>query len=205
MRAQQFLIFLQQNYAGWQRAAGLANNQNIQGGWEAWLQVEIALTVVQANNQLVCQREAPYLTGNLDSPFIGYTGGPNPLARAVANQNNAARCDFYLYRPDGVSIQDNTYVELKCINPNSFAPLDDAWNRFRNDITKIKTISNVNQALPGIALLATFGTFNAPLPLFPAGVSAYVWDPNNNNVSTMADVIQDGNARFFLVAASVNT
>lgn len=179
MRAQPFLNFLAQNYNS-TRAANLANNQNIRGGWEAWLQVEIGLTFVNQGGQQICNREVAY-------PF-GY----------------AARCDFHLHRPGGNNQQqDDTYVELKCINPNALNPVQDAWIRFDNDINKIRQIALINPLVNGIALLATYGQFNAPLPQFAAGINAYVWDPNNNNnVSTIATVIQGGANRFFMVAVS---
>jgi hypothetical protein len=201
MRAQPFLNFLAQNYNS-TRAANLANNQNIRGGWEAWLQVEIGLIFVNQGGQQICDREVAYPSGQIANPWIGY----NPLnqqATPTPNQNQAARCDFYLHRPGGNNQQqDDTYVELKCINPNALNPLQDAWTRFDNDIRKIRAIAQINLLVNGIALLATYGQFNAPLPQFAAGINAYVLDPNNNNVSTIATVIQGGANRFFMVAVS---
>lgn len=200
MRAQPFLQFLRANYVNWPTAAALSNNSNIRGGWEGWLQVEIARTFVNLGGGRICEREVQYPSGH-DAPNqyirsnLGvYQAGPAP----------GIRCDFYLHHPEGGQ-QDDTYLELKCIIPIAFHPaaVDDAWFRFRGDITKIRNISDVNNSINGIAVLASFGQFNAPLPHFPFGVNAYVWDPGNNVVRTMNNVIQGGPDRFFIIAASV--
>ncbi len=199
MRAQPLLNFLRQNYNP-AVAANLANNPNINGGWEVWLQVEIALAFVNQGGQRVCVREEPYPSGQLPNRWVTYLA---PNAGTSANAAQAARCDFYLHRPALPNQQlDDTYVELKCINPNAANPLADAWNRFNADITKIRAIGQVNPLLNGIALLATYGTFTVPLPQFNGGVTAYVWDPANNVVTTMAGVALNGANRFFIVAVS---
>lgn len=200
MRAQSFLQFLSANYNPAQ-AANLAQNVDIRGGWEVWLQIEIALTFVNQGGNRVCDREAYYPSGQLPNRWIGNNPAAPPEYIAVANPG--IRCDFHLHRPAGGGLQDDTYVELKCINPNAVNPLNDAWLRYSNDINKIRDIAVVNPNLPGIAVLATYGHFNAPLPMFLAGVSAYVWDPTNNLVTTMNNVTQGGPDRFFMVAASV--
>lgn len=201
MRAQPFLQFLQNNYNPAQ-AANLANNVNVRGGWEVWLQIEIALTFVNQGGNRICDREAPYPSGlGGVNPWIG--NNPVPPPPYIPVPNPGIRCDFHLHHPAGVGLQDDTYVELKCINPNVANPLIDAWNRFGNDINKIQNVAVINPNLNGIAVLATYGQFNAPLPPFAGGVYAYVWDPANNAVTTMNNVTQGGANRFFMVAASV--
>lgn len=204
MRAQTLLQFLAQNYRN-TAAANLANNQNIRGGWEIWLQVEIALTFVTLGGQGTCEREIAYPSGQQNTPYIAYNPGYNPPAWAVPNPS--ARCDFYLHRSNGTAQQDDTYIELKCVNPNAYNiyridPITDAWNRFKQDIAKIQAIGQVNGLINGIALLATFQQFNQPLPQFPTALTAYIWDPTNNKVSTVAEVKQGAPNRFFMVAVS---
>jgi hypothetical protein len=200
MRAQPFLQFLRDNYDPTQ-AANLAQNVNIRGGWEVWLQIEIALTFVNLGGNRICDREAPYPSGQVANPWIGNNPAAPPAYIPVANPG--IRCDFHLHHPAGIGLQDDTYVELKCINPNAVNPLNDAWQRYNDDIDKIRNIEAINPILPGIAVLATYGQFNGPLPQFPHGVNAYVWDPTNNVVTTMNNVTQGGANRFFMVAASV--
>ncbi len=201
MRAQTFLRFLNDNYDH-RRAANLATNTNIRGGWEIWLQVEIAYTFVNIGGSRACAREIPYPSGNNNNRYISYDSRrmQNP-ARLEQNGNSAARCDFYLSRrlQNDRGIADDTYVELKCINPNTNNPLDDAWNRFYSDINKIQAISGVNNQINGVALLATYGTF----AILPGDTrNKYVWDPTNNAVTRMTDVNRGNQRRFFIVAAS---
>lgn len=201
MRAQPFLQFLQANYDP-ANAANLANNNNIRGGWEPWFQVEIALTFVNQGGNRICTREDSYPSGQA-APHIWIGNNPAPPPAYVAVTAPGIRCDFHLHRPAGAGLQDDTYVELKCINPNVGNPWADSWNRYGNDIVKLQNILALNNNINAIAVLATFGQFNAPLPQFPVGINAYVWDPTNNAVTTMNNVAQGGANRFFIVAASV--
>ena len=201
MRAQTFLRFLNDHYDH-TRAASLATNTNIRGGWEIWLQVEIAYTFVNLGGSRLCDREIPYPSGNNNNRYISYDSRRMlNQARVEPNGNSAARCDFYLSRrlQNDIGIMDDTYVELKCINPNTNNPLNDAWSRFYSDINKIDAISGVNNQINGVALLATFGTFNV-LP--EDTTNQYVWDPTNNAVTTMINVNRGNQRRFFIVAAS---
>lgn len=200
MRSHNFLVFLQNNY-NHERAANLANNRNIRGGWEVWLQVEIALAFVnQEEGTRICQREEPY-PAEIENQWITYSNQTG-VAQVTSHRNQAARCDFCLCRHNPHGQMDYTYVELKCINPNAPNPLQDAWERFDSDIRKVQAIRQLNLQVPWIALLVTYGQFNPPLPQFSAGINARVWDPNNNNVSRIENVIQGGPDRLFIVAAS---
>ncbi|MEG3972255.1 hypothetical protein QUA00_32225 [Microcoleus sp. T2B6] len=202
MRAQQFLENLNKFYNPGRAARLAENNQYIRGGWEVWLQVEIAQAYAINYPGQTCEREAPY-PGLQANQWIAFNKTLS-TASAVQNRNQAARSDFFLYRQGMLAAADETHIELKCINnsnPNINA-LTDAWNRFYADITKIREIKRINETINAIALLATYGTFSPPLPVIPYGGNAYVWDPGNNQVTVLKEVQQNGDQRFFLVAAS---
>jgi hypothetical protein len=196
MRAQELLNFLNRKYNPPETASYLASHDDIRGGWEVWLQVEIALRICIEDKQ-ICTREQPYRDPNQGGYFrLDGTNTPN--------QAHAARCDFHLARREGPA--DEIYVELKCINQGTGDPLGDAWNRYRADITKLKTIAGASgqSALPSIALLGTFGTFTRNDIIGIAQrftlQDLYVWDPHNNKVTGLENVAQGGGERFFMVA-----
>jgi len=214
MRAKPFLQYLQAYYNP-QTAAFLADTPDIRGGWEVWLQVEIARTFVSLNQNWICERELSYPSGNLFNPYLTYDADDDlaPVG-TTSNARYAARCDFFLYRKESISIADETYIELKCINPSVQYPHRDAWTRFKKDVIKIQALQKANKQLNCIALLATSGVFtldavggeNPGLAWFwnqDEGRVAYVWDPTQNAVTTLQNVALDGSGRFFIVAVAI--
>jgi hypothetical protein len=97
------------------RAAGLAVSGKIMGGWESWLQVELAM----------------YLVGKLADARI---------IREMTYPDEAARCDFYIEYGGG---RDPTYVELKCQLPGRGDTINDALLRFQRDIAKQKNYPEI--------------------------------------------------------------
>ncbi len=85
MRAQAFLNWLYANYNP-QQAAAIASNQELRGGWEVWLQVEIGMAYINAGITHSCAREVQY---------------PQSLQR----------CDFFMHDTYGGG--DDTYLELE--------------------------------------------------------------------------------------------
>ncbi|QCO14706.1 hypothetical protein D3869_05415 [Azospirillum brasilense] len=213
MRCQQLLNTIQGCIANGTtngaRAAVFGQNANIRGGWEVWLQLEIAHGFLTIGGNWTCDREWPYPSTNAGAPFLTYAAA-GPAWGTTANPVAAARADFYLRR--AAIPADDVYIELKCINPTHATPLQDAWNRFNADVVKQQTLRGGNAGLNYVSLLASFGTFQAgdvagPNPAlgwyWGGGRSAYVYDMVNNQVSTLANVAQGGAPRLFLVAVSV--
>lgn len=203
MRTQAFLENLGGHYQA-NEAQKLASLPGIHGGWEVWLQIEIAKTFIAIDNTVSFYREQPFSNQfNINAPWIAYNN-QTKIASYTANRNSASKSDFFMTHAGG---RDNTYLELKCINPNANNPVNDAWSRYRNDIDKITGITRLDQSINGIALLATYGTFPS-IPIFSPNSSVYVWDPYEGNgingVSKMTDVKLNGNPRLFLVGCSVN-
>ncbi|MGH6870890.1 MAG: hypothetical protein ACREHE_05220 [Rhizomicrobium sp.] len=159
MRSQAFLQSLAVNYNP-ANAQFVAGTPAFRGGWEGWLQVEIARTFIAAQVNNVCEREMRYPDGQ--GTYVSY----NPIngAQGGANGAQAARADFFLQRPVAIGVQDQTFLELKCSNALAGNPVQDAWARFDADIAKITAIMGVNNVLNCIALLAYWG----------------ILDPNNN-------------------------
>ncbi|MDQ2104619.1 hypothetical protein [Azospirillum isscasi] len=212
MRCQQLLNTIQgcinNGTTNGPRATVFAQNANIRGGWEVWLQLEIAHGFLTVAGNWTCERERPYPSTNAGNPYLTYAAG-GPAWGVTNNINAAARADFYLHRNAGVA--DDAYIELKCISPTNANPIQDAWNRFQADIVKQQTLRGGNAGLNCISVLATFGTFqaadvagaNPDLGWFWAGGrTAYVYDVANNQVSTLQNVAQGGAPRLFLVAVS---
>lgn len=205
MRSQEFLRFLSRNYPDPGRICWLADNQRkIRGGWEAWLQVEIAITFVSYSDGWECEREAGYPSGDLNNPWLSYDRQAG-IATTVRHLNHASRCDFYLHRSAAQDRpRDDTYFELKCMNLNAHDPVRDAWERFNSDIYKIEAVTQTNRLINGIALLASYGSFAEGVPRPGPNMRAYVWDPTDqNNVSLLANVNRDPTDRFFMVAVSL--
>ncbi|HTQ15135.1 MAG TPA: hypothetical protein VMH86_14770 [Rhizomicrobium sp.] len=186
MRSQPFLQWLSQNYNP-AVAQAIAGQPVFRGGWEGWLQVEIARTFL-ANANTICEREMRYPDGN--GAYISYAGG---VANGGVGAGAAARADFFLQRNAGML--DQTYLELKCSNSLAGNPVQDAWARFDNDIAKITAIAGVNPALNCIALLAYWGQLDPnnaanqggpnghPVNWYWGGNrSAYMWDTSINPV-----------------------
>jgi hypothetical protein len=193
------------------KASVFANNPNFSGGWEGWLQAEIGYAIYGANISSLIRREVKYPDGA--AAYLNYVAGPPPVATPGAAAGAAARCVFYLHRPAGPAGggADETYIELKCINPTVANPINDAWNRFDNDVVKIGALRAANGTLVCQALLATFGTFTpidvaaaAPLSIYWGGTrSAYILDTGSGNVTTLQTVTTGGVPRLFIVAVSV--
>ncbi|CAO3373066.1 hypothetical protein [Azospirillum argentinense] len=213
MRCQQLLTTIQGCIANGTtngaRAAVFAQNVNIRGGWEVWLQLEIAHGFLNIAGNWTCDREWPYPSTNAAAPFLTYTAA-GPAWGTTANPVAAARADFYLRRTVGMA--DDVYIELKCINPTHATPLQDAWNRFHGDVVKQQTLRGGNAGLNYVSILATFGAFQAadvagPNPnlgwYWAGGRTAYAYDVANNQITTLANVAQGGAPRLFLVAVSV--
>jgi hypothetical protein len=201
MRAQPFLQWLSMNYNP-AVAQAVAGAPQFRGGWEGWLQVEIARTFLAQGGNAVCEREMPYPDGN--GAYVSYVPATGQAAPGAAG-NGAARCDFYLQRNAG--ILDQTYLELKCSNSLAPQPATDAWARFDNDITKITAVAGVNNLLNCIALLGVWGIIDPnnnanqggpnghPLNWYwQGGRSAYIWDtslvPNPQNPAAVVTTLQ---------------
>ncbi len=97
---------------------------------------------------------------------LNYAPGPSP----VATPDAAA----------GVGATDETYIELKCINPTVANPINNAWIRFDNDVVKIEVLKAVNGTL--ICQLATCGIFRlidlaaaAPLSNYWGGIRSVMY------------------------------
>ncbi len=95
----------------WAEAETLASVQRFKGGWEGWLQVELAkhLYALLGQYHVEIERERRYP----DRPI---------------------RCDFYFSY--GIAGKDETYIELKCQNPMAQNPLQDIGDRFAEDLEK---------------------------------------------------------------------
>jgi hypothetical protein len=179
MRAQPFLNWLYTNYQPG-TAMQVASNPQFRGGWEGWLQVEIARTFIQNQTQL-CAREVCYPDGN--GQFISYDAEEDEAHGGVANRRAAARADFFMRRNEGIA--DDTYIELKTSSFAAGNPMRDAWWRFYEDTLKIAAIQEVNPAVNCFSMLAYWGTLettpwgfgNGNVAWFwQGGRTAYVWD-----------------------------
>ncbi|MCB8836507.1 hypothetical protein [Aurantimonas sp. VKM B-3413] len=214
MRVQPFLTTILQayqdnpRYIDLDKASYFASTVQLRGGWEVWLQLEIASVFMQASQgSQTCDREYPYPAQG--GGYLAYNAA-NGAVTVVPNANAASRCDFFLHRTAGMA--DDTYLELKCILAAGPDPLNNAWNRFHADVAKQQALQNANGGLNCISLLATFGTFTDPQVKGPSpslgyfwsgGRTAYVIDLANLAVTTLANVATGGAARFFLVGVSV--
>ncbi|GGX80977.1 hypothetical protein [Vogesella alkaliphila] len=208
MRAQPFLIQLAQHYLP-ERAANLAKCAQLKGGWEGWLQVEIASLFLSNDWMQGCEREVPYpAPPNSDYRYLAYAAGVQN-ARQTNDYRSAARCDFVLERNSKERV-DSTHFELKVIRPNTDNPLADAWGRFYADVDKIMALTKANPTINGIALLATYGTFTQAdmgsegLQFFWTGNRlSYAWDTKLGTVSRLDQVSMGGDPRLFVVATSI--
>lgn len=149
MRAQPFLQVLSCFY-NTSVAEEVSQLSDFRGGWETWLQVEIARTFIKKYNAQLCIRELPYPSAT-KGKYLNSNG------QTVTDVRSAARTDFFMQRPSGFST-DDTYIELKCTNNASDYPVSDAWTRFQSDIGKISTMQKANSSLNCIATLAYHGT-----------------------------------------------
>lgn len=215
MRCQQLLTTIEDafnhGYINLERASVFARNDRIRGGWEVWLQLEIAHAFLHADGNWTCEREQPYPSTSQRRQFLTYSAVAG-VAGTATKRNAAARADFFLHRTQGMA--DEAYIELKCINATRNNAVLNAWGRFEADVVKQQILTASNGNLNCISVLATFGTFNQAdinsLAWFmQGGRRAYVYDVFNNNynqnsrVTTLANVATGGLDRLFLVAVSV--
>lgn len=94
----------------------LATEKNIKGGWEGWLQVELAM-------------------------HLFLMGGSFEIAREEKYINSERRSDFYIsYKGK----KDPTYIELKCINPwNGVGAQNSVLTQYAEDIGKARAEQSV--------------------------------------------------------------
>lgn len=100
----------------------LAKIPIVNGGWEVWLQVEFGMQFVKKCNEK-------------DINF----------SREVKYPCSSQKCDFHFSYGSGK--RDETYFELKCINPFHKNPKNDAISRFVDDIVKVHSIKEQNNYL----------------------------------------------------------
>ena len=195
MRTQEFITHIANKYNPTE-AQKLAHQPGIDGGWEVWLQVEIARIFRDIELNTLFTREKKYETPR---GYISYNR--NGTATYTNNYKKGAKCDFHLTRNNGT---DETHLELKCINPNNGNPEADAWNRYQQDVDKIKAIRELTGFTLGISLLAYYGTFNKIPELFDHGnINSFIWDPFASNRVTIGREVQlGGSPRFFLLGCS---
>ena len=113
MRSQQFFERLNQ-FGDFRKATVFASEQVVNGGWEVWMQVEIAYAFSQTLtdvDRFVFEREKTY-------------------------PDEDKRCDFYMGINGAAGDLDPTYMELKCINPFDLEPSKSAIVRYLVDIKK---------------------------------------------------------------------
>jgi hypothetical protein len=179
MRIEEFLKDIS-NY-DFANAAKLTVSSEISGGWEVWFQVELALYLVSkfGENNIEIIREKPYPT----------RGG---------------RCDFYIEY--GTAGRDETYIELKCQLPGGGDRIQEALERFSEDIDKQKDHPDV----VGFCLLASHGPWTDENIMFlkeeilTGGIAAaYVlipgFDPEPLDASNVDELERIG---FSLIAVS---
>jgi hypothetical protein len=190
MRLQNFMQWLSESYDP-STAIEVAGNPDFRGGWEGWMQVEIARTFL-GHPSRVCEREFPYPDGGAGYPptYLSYNRGNNTAAKG-ADGRNAARCDFLLQynNEEGIGVADQTFIEIKCSNAQARYPEQDAWHRFNADINKISALKGVYGGFSTFALLCVWGTLETDndTPLgnpdghtidwyYAGNRNAYIWD-----------------------------
>lgn len=205
MRIQPFF-----NYLSNHLSFDLAKNQyfstspHFHGGWEVWLQCEIAAALKKDNVPFSLEREKPYSgRGNGNGKLMAYSDRSR-TASWTNTANSAARADFFVQTANG---RDPTHFELKCIYGHS-GP-QDGWRRFGNDIAKIEALNKLDPNLNAIAMLGTYGIFKqedmADVFNIVGQNTSYVIDFGQAppKVSTLKNVAQGGQDRFFLVGYGV--
>ncbi|WP_149164248.1 hypothetical protein [Azospirillum brasilense] len=235
MRCQEFLnnikTCFERGFIDYSKFREIAAGESISGGWEVWLQLEIAYGFLKIASERgyasKCSREEAYpsqdikkikkeIDGKMNEetdeaneikPYISTTG-------PVRDKNSAARADFLLKWNMGIFVTDDTYVELKCINQSHNNPVRHAWKRFEDDIIKQTDLLRFNSTLNCISVLVSCGSFTeeevrgdeAELRwLWEAGKrDAYVYDMRNERVSTLKDVRVDRECRPFFIAVAIN-
>ena len=128
MRSQEFLDIM--GSYDFDKARKIASWGNLHGGWEVWMQIEIARHLTEKSDIQIIEREVPYPRHGRD------------------------RCDFKISKAYPYQ-NDNTYIELKCMNPGIANPIADAKQRFENDIHKIERLYSIDYSC--FALLAVYG------------------------------------------------
>lgn len=131
MRSQTFLDYMRSyNFS---KAKSISRWHDLRGGWEVWMQIEIAAHIASYPGFQRIEREVLY-----------------PLQPALARE----RCDFKIVVTNRMQT-DDTYIELKCMNPSADRPLADINQRFSVDITKIERLRSDKYSC--FALCAVYG------------------------------------------------
>ncbi|TWA71298.1 hypothetical protein FBZ82_103272 [Azospirillum brasilense] len=212
MRCQQFLETIKKcfdkgliDYAKFEE---FSTSKAITGGWEVWLQLEIAYGFLKISTDegygFTCVREEVY----------PYTAMGQYINRAgVTLDRRSAACSDFFLRKTGLLYGDDTYVELKCINQSHVDPLGNAWRRFDNDIQKQTDLFRHNPNLNCISVLVARGHFpeNAVRGEHPALARywengkrvAYIYDLELQSVTKLEDVDLNRKNRPFFIAVSV--
>lgn len=183
MRSEQLLKALKENISAesFARARWFSSKVEFKGGWEVWLQAEIAYALGTSDIRRKFTREKPY--------------PGDPLQR---------KCDFYVERDGNVS-KDETYLELKCINSGVDNPFENARNRFFADVVKITNVQNSLRLLC-TAVLATWGVFkDEEVERWAETINldnAWVLDVGAQHTTTLRGVERGGVDRLFIVAYS---
>lgn len=130
-----------------------ASQATFKGGWESWLQAELAYAISTYTTRDVI-REEPYRNAN--NHLLSYT---NNGVRIAHDTRCAARCDLYAYRNDKIKGKtDELYLELKCFSPYTDKSYQDAWNRFNKSITKMMALRpSLRNDVHCVAMLALWG------------------------------------------------
>lgn len=135
MRGRTFLELVSQ-YPRLADMRELASQKVVEGGWEVWLQVELARHIKRCRegNHLFV-REQRY-------PQIQRMPRNQEEQELLAGTNKY--CDFYAAIDRGrAGLYDETYIELKCINPCDPNPCASALRRFGDDINKVKELRKI--------------------------------------------------------------
>jgi len=200
MRTQPFFNYLSSHLAfDLAKINYFATNVGFAGGWEGWLQCEIA-AALRTDVPFRIEREKRYESKGRMMQYDSKTS----TAAFTNDARNAARADFFIETTSG---HDQTHFELKCIY--AYGGPADAWKRFGDDVKKIQTLSKLDSTLNAIAILGTFGVFRQQ---DMQGISeivnlntSYVIDFGQTppNVTPLANVAKDGVERFFIVGYGI--
>jgi len=202
MRTQQIMTVLQDSLdLDLVRTEHFETNAHFRGGWEVWLQCEIAMAFFNNATSQSFEREVPYPSGNALLPYLSYNNATHAVAEVA---NPSARADFKVERLAGAA--DTTFLELKC--QKSTETVGQAWSRLEDDVYKIDALAAANNTLNCTALLASWGIFTAEemrnLNWCWTNRSSYVLDYSQNPplLTSLQNVALDGNDRQFIIGIS---
>jgi hypothetical protein len=164
------LPFLQRLAAAWKECGDqpfrkaqiiVSNNKVTHGGWEGWMQVEIALAL--AGTVARWFREEPYR--NQFNQYLSYNRELG-IAEVQEVGRSAARCDFYTEPHIGFDI---TYFELKCYNPNAIGnSTEDSWSRVLYDLKKAIALWKMDSTINIICTLVDYGNIRSSQEIYSA-------------------------------------